>query len=97
MSQNDTFVSKMKTNLDKVTYGWELLLDDWDIQTEKLRYEWGRGAYFRAIFHTLSGYKSSLMRFPYRTWSYLWEAKWLLVLYVWAKVPPPEFLVGVFS
>ncbi len=96
MPQSDTLSDKLRTNLSKVAYGWELLCDDWEIQTEKLKYEWGEGNYSRAIFHTLSGYKSSLLRFPYRTWAYLWELKWLLVLYVWAKVPAPEFLVGLF-
>jgi len=88
---------KLATNWDKVSYGWGLLWSDWEIQTEKLKYEWRQGNYFRAIFHTLSGYKSSLLRFPYRTWSYLWELKWALVVYVWVKVPAPEFLMELLS
>ena len=97
MSKSDTLLDKLATNWDKVAYGWGLLCNDWEIQTEKLKYEWGQGNYSRAIFHTLSGYKSSLLRFPYRTWSYLWEPKWFLLVYVWVKVPAPEFLMELLS
>lgn len=92
-----TLVSKIKTNLRKVTEGWTLLLEDWGIQTEKLKYEWSEGNYSRAIFHTLSGYKTSLLRLPYRTWGYLWELKWLVVLWVWVYVEAPVWLRDAFE
>jgi len=86
----------MVTNWRKVKEGWRMLAVDWGLQNEKMVNEWGEGNYGRAIFHTLSGYQSALLRFPYRTWSYLWEVKWLTIAALWVYLPPPNSLVNVF-
>ena len=87
-----SIADKLRTNLRKVKEGWILFFQDAREQNGKVAKELSEGRILRVLFHTLSGYKSALLRFPYRTWAYLWELKWFIVLYVWIHHPPPEFL-----